>query len=63
MATKKEVVEAVTHESLMTNIEKAEIALAEAKQAYKDFCKEKPLEAPKQMSVHELRKANQKVSK
>ena len=51
MANKKE----LTHESLMSDIEKADEQLKTAREAYKGFCKLNPLELKPQPTLHELR--------
>jgi hypothetical protein len=53
----------VTHETLIEAITKAEQSLKNAKQAYSEFCKENPLQAPKQPTIHELRLLREKKSK
>ena len=53
----------VTHESLIKNIEKAREDLAKAETEYKEFCKENPLTAPKQLSAHEIRDIQAKLNK
>lgn len=58
MAEKK-----VTHKSLMDNITKLEEQLQAAKDEYKVFCKENPLQAPKQPTIQELRKMREKNDK
>lgn len=53
----------VTHETLIEAITKAEQALKDAKQAYSDFCKKNPLQAPKQPTINELRAMRDKLNK
>lgn len=52
-----------THKSLMDDIVKAEKALDEAKLKYKEFCKDNPLEIPKQPTAHELILQRRKLEK
>lgn len=53
----------VTHESLIAKIEKAREDLLAAEAEYKEFCKENPLTAPKQLSAHEIRDIQNKLNK
>ena len=53
----------VTHESLIKNIEKLRDDLAAAEAEYKEFCKENPLTAPKQLEAHEIRDIQAKLNK
>lgn len=55
--------EEANHESLMQAIVDAEKALQEAKYEYKAYCKENPLQAPKQPTNHELRLMREKHNK
>jgi len=52
-----------THESLITAITDAEKALEVAKAEYKEFCKDNPLQMPKQPTLHELRLMREKNDK
>ena len=53
----------VSHESLMQKITDAEKALQSAKDEYQAYSRENPLVAPKQPTLHELRKMREKNSK
>lgn len=59
MANKKE----VNHDSLMSRIEEAEKELLNARNEYKEFCKENPLRLSPQPTNHELRVLREKNSK
>lgn len=50
----------VTHESLQKKIQAAEKAVLDAKQEYREFCKENPYVLPKQPTLHELRLMREK---
>lgn len=52
----------ITHESLQQKILQAELSLKEAQEEYKSFCKENPLQLPKQPTLHELRKQREKMN-
>lgn len=52
----------VTHESLQQKILQAEAELKQAQEEYKAFCKENPLQLPKQPTLHELRKLREKMN-
>ena len=62
-AKKKDDSQEASHESLMQAIVDAEKALQEAKDEYKAYCKESPLQAPKQPTNHELRLMREKHNK
>lgn len=59
----EEVIEEVTHESLIKAITDSELALKEAQKSYKVFCKANPLKLPKQLTNHEIRIMRQKNDK
>lgn len=63
MANKKEVAEAVNHDTLMSRIEEAEKELLTARNEYKEFCKDNPLNLKPQPTNHELRMLREKNSK
>lgn len=50
-----------THESLIDAIVKAEADLQAAKEEYKAFCKDCPLELPKAPTLHEARMMREKI--
>lgn len=52
----------ITHESLQQKILQAEAELKQAQEEYKAFCKENPLQLPKQPTLHELRKLREKMN-
>jgi len=62
-AKKKSDSQEASHESLMQAIADAEKALQEAKDEYKAYCKENPLQAPIQPTNHELRLMREKHNK